>query len=93
MWMNKEDERKWYKNRVNAGIEVISPKLLEITKKNFVPRHPENPDKIDLDRDVLKPNVGTGRIFAYDTPEYIKDMGTPDRFYQTEKDIINKTKM
>ena len=91
MWMNKEDERKWYKNRVNAGIEVISPKLLEITKKNFVPRHPENPDKIDLDRDVLKPNVGTGRIFAYDTPEYIKDMGTPDRFYQTEKDIISKT--
>ena len=91
MWMNKEDERKWYKNRVNAGIEVINPELLEITKKNFVPRHPENPDKIDLDRDVLKPNVGTGRIFAYDTPEYIKDMGTPDRFYQTEKDIISKT--
>ena len=86
-WMNKEDERLYYKNRVNAGIEIISPKLLEETIKNFVPRHPETPDKIDLDRDVLKPNIKSGKIFAYDTPEYIKDMGTPDRFYETERDI------
>ena len=86
-WMAKEDERIYYKNRVNAGIELISPELLKETMKNFVPRHPETPDKIDLDRDVLKPNIPSGKIFAYDTPEYIKDMGTPDRFYETEKDI------
>lgn len=86
-WMNKEDERLYYKNRVNAGIEIISPELLKETKKNFVPRHLETPDKIDLDRDVLKPNIKSGRIFAYDTPEYIKDMGTPDRFYEVEEDI------
>ncbi len=86
-WMNKEDERLYYKNRVNAGIEIISPELLNETKKKFVPRHPETPDKIDLDRDVLKPNIKSGRIYAYDTPEYIKDMGTPDRFYEVEEDI------
>lgn len=86
-WMAKEDERTYYKNRVNAGIELISPELLKETMKNFVPCHPETPDKIDLDRDVLKPNIPSGKIFAYDTPEYIKDMGTPDRFYETEKDI------
>ena len=86
-WMAKEDERTYYKNRVNAGIELISPGLLKVTMKNFVPRHPETPDKIDLDRDVLKPNIPSGKIFAYDTPEYIKDMGTPDRFYETENDI------
>ena len=92
-WMNKEDERLYYKNRVNAGIEIISPELLKETMKHFVPRHPETPDKIDLDRDVLKPNIDTGRIFAYDTPEYIKDMGTPDRYYEVEKDIqIGKVK-
>ena len=28
-------------------------------------------------------------IYAYTTPEYIKDMGTPERFYETEKDIRN----
>lgn len=86
-WMNKENERLYYKNRVNAGIEIISPELLTETKKNYVPRHPETPDKIDLDREVLKPNIPSGRIFAYDTPEYIKDMGTPDRYYEVEKDL------
>ena len=86
-WMNKEDERQYYKNRVNAGIEIISPELLKETIKHFVPRHPETPEKIDLDRDVLKPNISSGKIFAYDTPEYIKDMGTPDRYYEVEKDI------
>jgi histidinol-phosphate phosphatase family protein len=57
--------------------------------RNYVPRHPENPDKIDLDRDVLKPNIQSGRIYAYDTPEYIKDMGTPDRYYEVESDILS----
>jgi len=86
-WMAKEDERLYYKNRVNAGIELISPELLKETMKNFVPRHPETPDKIDLDRDVLKTNIDSGRIYAYDTPEYVKDMGTPDRFFEAENDI------
>ena len=86
-WMNKEDERFFYRNRVNAGVEVISPQLLRDTMKHFVPRHPETSEKIDLDRDVLKPSISSGRIFAYDTPEYIKDMGTPDRYYEVEKDI------
>ena len=86
-WMNKEDERFYYRNCVNAGIEIISPALLEEVKLHFIPRHPETPDKIDLDRDVLKPYIFTGKIFAYHTPEYIKDMGTPERFYETEMDI------
>lgn len=86
-WMNKEDERLYYRNCVNAGIEIISPELLKETMAHFVPRHPETPDKIDLDRDVLKPNIKSGRIYAYQTPEYIKDMGTPERFYETERDI------
>ena len=86
-WMNKEDERTYYRNCVNAGIEIISPLLLEEVRRNHVPRHPETPDKIDLDRDVLKPYISTGKLFAYQTPEYIKDMGTPERFYETEKDI------
>ncbi len=80
-WMNKEDERLWYANRVNAGIELISPALLAEAEKSLTQ------EKVDLDRDILKPLVPAGHIYAYDTPEYIKDMGTPDRFYQVEKDI------
>lgn len=86
-WINKEDERLYYKNRVNAGIQIISPTLLELARDILLAKNNVLPDKIDLDRDILKPNIASGRIFAYDTPEYIKDMGTPDRYYQTECDI------
>ena len=88
-WLNKEEERTYCKNRVNAGIEIISPQLLAETMRNYTPRHPEQPDKIDLDRDVLKPNIASGKIFAYDTPEYIKDMGTPDRFHEVGHDLLS----
>ena len=87
-WLNKEDPRQYYKNRVNAGIEILSPALLSAARRCLVPRHPEAPDRIDLDRDVLKPMIPGGRIYAYDTPEYIKDVGTPERFRETEEDLL-----
>lgn len=43
--------------------------------------------KIDLDRQLLKPLCGTGEMFCYDSPEYVKDMGTPERFHQVEADF------
>lgn len=71
-WLAKEDVRPvYYRNRVNAGLHVISPKVLE-TKIDA--------PKIDLDRQLLKPLAGTGKMFCYDSPEYVKDMGTPDRY-------------
>ena len=87
--LSKEDPRLYYQNRVNAGIEILSPALLEEARRTMVPRHPEAPDRIDLDRDVLKPLIGSGRIYAYDTTEYIKDVGTPDRFRETEEDLLS----
>lgn len=86
-WLTKEDERLYYKNCVNAGIEIISPKLLAYIKDRFLQSGAPIPEKLDLDRDVLKPGLETKNIFAYNTSEYIKDMGTPDRYYETEKDI------
>lgn len=78
-WLAKEDERpRYYKNRVNAGLHIISPKLLE----NDI-----DLPKIDLDRHLLKPLSGTGRIFCYDSPEYVKDMGTPERFEAVSRDF------
>jgi D,D-heptose 1,7-bisphosphate phosphatase len=80
-WLNKEDDRTYYKNRVNAGVHILSVELL----RNF----PAIKEKTDLDRDILKPAIASGRVFAYPTPEYIKDMGTPDRFAQVSADIEN----
>lgn len=88
-WLNKEEPRKYLRNVVNAGIEIISPELLEHVRQTLVPRHPESPDKVDLDRDVLKPKIGSRRIFAYHTPEYIKDMGTPERLKEATHDFIS----
>ncbi len=77
-WLHKEDERMWYQNRVNAGIHMFSPKLLDAFKEL---------KKVDLDRDILKPLIAKGELFAYDSPEYVKDMGVPERFYAVADDI------
>jgi D,D-heptose 1,7-bisphosphate phosphatase len=78
-WLNKEDERHYYKNIVNSGLHILNKAILECTITGN--------GKIDLDRDVLKPNITNGRVFAYSTPEYIKDMGTPERYEQVSCDI------
>lgn len=77
-WLTKEEERpKYYKNEVNAGLHVISPKVLETEIDS---------EKIDLDRQILRPLAKSGKMYAYKSPEYVKDMGTPERYYQVEKD-------
>ena len=87
-WLAKEDERPiYYKNRVNAGLHVISPKALGMSdvKKEEI----ENGKKIDLDRQILKPLCGTHQMFCYDSPEYVKDMGTPERYKGVCEDFKN----
>ena len=89
-WLAKEDGRPlYYKNRVNAGLHVISPKALEMSgiKKEDI----GDGWKVDLDRQILKPLCGTGKMFCYDSPEYVKDMGTPERFHQVEEDFKKGT--
>ena len=91
-WLSKEDERpQWYNNRVNAGLHVIDPKVLELSLKNLEadPTTGYPKGKVDLDRQILKPLCGTGKMFCYDSPEYVKDMGTPGRFHQVEADYKN----
>lgn len=88
-WLAKEDPRpRYYKNRVNAGLHVISPKVLEAVDGSRVGERNSNGRtiKIDLDRQLLKPLAGTGKMFCYDSPEYVKDMGTPERFYAVVED-------
>lgn len=106
-WLTKEDERPlYYRNRVNAGLHVISPKALDLVgvDADSVGMIDSNGKmiRIDLDRQLLKPLAGTGKIFCYDSPEYVKDMGTPKRYYSvcndfregkvSEKNLKNKQK-
>ena len=84
-WLAKEDERpQWYDNRVNAGLHIMDPKILDQFAEKV-----DLEDKVDLDRQILKPLCGTGEMYCYDSPEYVKDMGTPERFHQVEADYQN----
>ena len=84
-WLAKEDERpQWYDNRVNAGLHIIDPKILDQFAEKV-----DLEGKVDLDRQILKPLCGTGEMYCYDSPEYVKDMGTPERFHQVEADYQN----
>lgn len=72
-WLTKEDTRpQYYRNIVNGGLHVISPKVLDVEI---------NTPKVDLDRQILKPLAGTEKMLCYNSPEYAKDMGTPERYY------------
>lgn len=78
-WLTKEDKRpEWYQNRVNAGLHIINPVILD---------SPVAAGRVDLDRQLLKPLCGTGKMFCYDSPEYIKDMGTPERYLEVCADF------
>ncbi len=84
-WLTKEDTKpEFYKNRVNAGLHVISPEIFQYIKMEdeLIGKLDINGEiiKVDLDRQILKPLAGTGKMFCYNSPEYVKDMGTPERY-------------
>ena len=90
-WLVKEDARpQYYRNRVNAGLHVINPEVLEFVGIDTDAVGKIGVDgksvKVDLDRQLLKPLAGTGKMFCYDSPEYVKDMRTPERYYSVCKD-------
>lgn len=79
-WLGKNERPLFYQNQVNAGIHILSSKLLDFVS---------SPIKISLDNDILKPLVKEKKLIAYKTPEYIKDMGTPERYYQVSRDLMD----
>lgn len=92
-WLTKEDVRpQWYQNRVNAGLHVIDPVVLDMAgiDSQLVGTEVNGKKiKVDLDRQILKPLCGTGKMFCYDSPEYVKDMGTPERYRAVCRDFEN----
>lgn len=70
-------QREWFHNYTNAGIFIFDKCIL----RSF-----PHKKKIDLEKDVF-PYLNY--LYAYMSPEYVKDIGTVDRFYQVEQDIKN----
>lgn len=76
-------EHFYYHNQVNAGIYAISPEAAA--------RVAEPVDKIDLDKDIVRPLIDEHKVYAYRSTEYVKDMGTPDRYDEVSRAVRNGT--
>lgn len=76
-WLEPTNRQGSYKNLVNAGIHILSPAILSGKDKI---------EKLDLDRDLLTPLLPSGKVFSYNSPEYVKDMGTPKRYEEVCND-------
>lgn len=70
-----------YRNLNNAAVYILSPEILR-----FIPED----QNLDFGKDIFPKLVSEGyRLRAYDTPEFIRDMGTPDRLKVIEKDVVS----
>lgn len=83
-FLSKHDERTgWYDNCVNAGFYILNRSICDRIPKGV---------KTDLEKQVLQPLAAEGGdIFAYCSPEYIKDVGTPERIATAEEEIRRGT--
>ena len=69
-----------YHNMVNAAVYLFSPAIFNHLEKGI---------KADFGRDVFPRIYNQMRMYGYNTPEYLKDMGTPDRLGQVGQDILS----
>lgn len=78
--LSKHEERTgWYDNCVNAGFYIIERELCARIYRG---------EKTDLEKQLLWPLAKEGgRVYAYLSPEYIKDVGTPERIAAAEEEL------
>ena len=71
-------EGKRYHNLVNAAAYIFSPSLLDDLEKGV---------KADFGKDIFPKILDHRKVYAYNTTEYLKDMGTPDRLTKVTGDL------
>ena len=79
---NKERE-SFYHNLVLAGVYVISAELLQTFEDE------EELYKMDYEKEILMPTIACDGVYGYVCSEYIKDCGTPSRYYAVIRDLEN----
>lgn len=71
----------YYKNNVNAGFFIFNPASLYYFDK---------PKKASMEWDFVNTLIiDDKKVMAYKSCEYFKDVGTPERYYATLKDLEN----
>ncbi|MFA5162194.1 MAG: HAD-IIIA family hydrolase [Elusimicrobiales bacterium] len=70
----------WLRNLANTGVCVMSEAAL-----NCIPEGV----KSDFVHDILPGMVSRLPVYGYATPEYLKDIGTPERLAKAERDLLS----
>ena len=68
----------YYRNFVNAGVYCVNPSILELFTEA---------EKKDLEKDVITGEIGKGSVYSYRSTEYVKDMGTPERYASVTRNV------
>jgi len=75
----KNRQNGWYRNLVPAGIYCLSPAVFEYITPG---------EEQDFIKDIFPAMTDhSAKIYAYNTPEYLCDIGTPERYVMVERDI------
>lgn len=70
-----------YNNIVNSGISAFSPKVFD-----YIPE----PKKLGIEHGVVAKMLEDGLgVYSYQSTEYVKDMGTPERYEAVNADFRN----
>ncbi|MCX8130248.1 MAG: HAD-IIIA family hydrolase [Clostridia bacterium] len=76
--IGKSEKRDFYYNNcINAGVFVFSRGILDYVQENMAQ---------DLEKNIIARAI-EGRICGYKTSEYIKDMGTPERYKLVQEHV------
>ena len=68
-------------NMVNAALFIFSPKILTAIEPGV---------KCHIEKHILPRCIASGmNLYGYVSAEYIKDMGTPDRYYAVCDDVVS----
>lgn len=71
----------WYHNCVNAGIYLMNAGVCAHVPENT---------RVDLEKELLFGLIEKGeRIYAYQSPEYVKDVGTVERIHAAEQELLS----
>lgn len=74
------EEGRYYRNLVNAGVYLFSKKVFQFLEKD---------KKADFGKDIFPNIINHIKMFGYNTSEYLKDMGTPDRLEKVNGDYLS----
>lgn len=84
-WSYKNTARNSdYPNLTNAGLYVMNRNIANVVQ---TVQEKKGTQKVDLEKDIITRMIGTVKIYAYHSTEYVKDIGTPERLQKAEQDI------